>query len=137
MGAASTIGLDDLISDLGSLAELPDSVVDEMLKAEADVIEPEQHRTAKSMGVYRTGVTEGSIKRTAVKAGKDGRYLSIYPQGKNADGNSNAEVAFVNEFGKRGQPARPFIDTANKNKTDQAVDAAEKVYNAFVDGKNL
>lgn len=137
MGAASTIGLDDLISDLSALAELPNSVIDDMLKAEADVIEPEQHRTAKSMGVYRTGVTEGSIKRTTVKSGSDGRYLSIYPQGKNADGNSNAEVAFINEFGKRGQPARPFIDTANKNKSDQAVGAAEKVYNAFVDGKNL
>lgn len=137
MGSAATIGLDDLISDFAALAELPDSVIDAMLTAEADVIEPEQHRTAKGMGVYRTGVTEGSIKRTKIKSGKGGRYLSIYPQGKNSDGNPNAEVGFLNEFGKKGQPARPFIDTANKNKTDQAVGEAEKVYNAFVDSKNL
>lgn len=137
MGSASTIGLDDLIRDYAALAELPDSVIDAMLTAEADVIEPEQHRTAKSMGVYKTGVTEGSIKRTKIKGKKDGRHLSIYPQGTNADGNPNAEVAFVNEFGKKGQPARPFIDTANKNKADQAVDGAAKVYNAFVDSKKL
>jgi len=137
MGSAATIGLDSLIDDLAAFAALPDSVIDGMLTAEADVIEPEQHRTAESMGVYRTGVTEGSIKRTKIKVGKGGRYLTIYPQGKNKDGNPNSEVAFVNEFGKEGQPARPFIDTANKNKGEEAVGAAETVYNAFLDSKNL
>ncbi len=139
MGSATTVGLDDLIRDFAGLAELPDSVIDAMLTAEADVIEPEQKRTIKTMwaGRYKTGETAMSVKRTKIKSGKRGRHLSIYPQGTNSDGNRNAEVAFINEFGKRNQGARPAIDAANKNKAEQAVTEAAKVYNAFVDSKKL
>jgi len=139
MGSISTIGLNDLIEDLSALAALPDSVIDEMLTAQADIIEPAQRRTMQAMwaGPYRTGATAGAVKRTKIRSGKDGRYLSIYPHGTNADGNRNAEVAFINEFGKRNQPARPAIDTANKSKTEEAISAAAKVYNAFVESKNL
>lgn len=139
MASITTIGIDDLIDDLASLASLPDSVIDEMLTAQADIIEPEQRRTMQTMwaGPYRTGTTAGAVKRTKIKSGKDGRHLSIYPHGTNSDGNRNAEVAFINEFGKKNQPARPAIDTANKNKAEQAHGGAEKVYNAFVDSKNL
>lgn len=141
MGNISTIGLDDLITDLSALAELPDSVIDAMLTAQADIIEPEQKRVMKTMwaGKYQTGKTAASVKRTKIKGGRDGRNLSIYPQGTNSDGNRNAEVAFVNEFGAHGgkQPARPAIETAIKNKAEQTFDAAEKEYNAFVDSRNL
>jgi len=137
MGSITTIGLENLIDDLSSLAQIPDSVIDDILTAQADVIEPEQRKMAQSMGVYRTGVTAGSIKRTKIKIGKDGRYIDIYPQGKNAAGNANAEVAFVNEFGKKNQPARPFIRTANENRADEAVAQAEKVLDTFINNKNL
>ena len=104
MGSASTIGLDDLIQDLAALAALPDSVIDAMLTAKADVIEPEQVKTIKGMwaGKYKTEQTARAVKRTKIKRGKNGRHLSIYPQGKNTDGNPNAEVAFINEFGAPG-----------------------------------
>lgn len=139
MANLTTIGLDDLIADFGDIAEIPDSVIDAMITAEADVIEPEQNRMMQTMwaGRYKTGTTAASLKRSKITAGKDGRSISISPQGTNANGNRNAEVAFINEFGKKGQPARPAIDTANKNKAEQAFDAAEKVYNAFVDSKKL
>lgn len=63
MGSFKINGLDSLINDLSALAALPDSVAEDMLNAGADIIEAEQHKTAKSMGVYDTGVTEGSIKK--------------------------------------------------------------------------
>ena len=43
----------------------------------------------------------------------------------------------MNEFGKRGQPARPAIKTANERKEKEAVEAGEKVYHAYLDGKKL
>lgn len=139
MGTVATIGLDYLIEDFAALAALPDSVIDEMLTAQADIIEPEQRRTMQTMwaGPYRTGTTAGAVKRTKIKSGKDGRHLSIYPHGTNSDGNRNAEVAFINEFGKKNQPARPAIDKANQSKAEQALGGAAKVYNDFVDSKNL
>lgn len=59
------------------------------------------------------------------------------PQGHNKRGTRNAEVAFVNEFGKRGQPGRPALKTANERKEQEAVAAGEKVYHAYLDGKKL
>ena len=139
MANFTTIGLEKLIDDIGDLANIPDSVIDGMLTAQADVIEPEQKRVTKAMwsGPYATGTTSDSIKRAKIKGGRDGKTISIAPHGRNSDGNSNAEVAFINEFGKHNQPARPAIDTANKNKAEQAVEAARKVYDAYVDSKNL
>lgn len=107
------------------------------------VFENGRLKTAKSMGVYDTGVTEGSIKKTKVKKTATGKSIDIFPQGVNSDGNRNAEVAFINEFGKsgkhgkKGQPARPFIRTANEAAEERATEAEEKVYNDFLNGKNL
>jgi len=159
MGSASTIGLDELISDYAALAALPESVVDNMLSAKAEVIESAQRKTAKSMlsGKYNTGTLAKSIKRTKSKRGKDGRFLSIYPHGSRTrtskfftrkgkviptsggftSTTSNAEIGFINEFGTSKQPARPFIDTANKQSEKKATEGAVNVLDAFLKSKNL
>jgi HK97 gp10 family phage protein len=132
-------GLDDLIGDFGELAKLPDSVIDGILGAEADVIVEAQRTEAAKMwtGPYATGRTAASIKKGKIKKSGTDRSISVSPQGKNARGNRNAEVAFINEYGKKGQPARPAIKTANAKKEKEAAEAGEKVYHAYLDGKNL
>lgn len=130
-------GLDALSDDLAALASIPDSVIEQMLVAEAEVIEAEQRKTAKEMGVYDTGMTAGSIKKGKVKKTATGKSIHVSPQGTNARGDRNAEVAFVNEYGKRGQPARPFIRTANERAEQKAVEEGERVYHAYLDSKNL
>jgi HK97 gp10 family phage protein len=144
MGSISTIGLDGLISDMERLAVLPDSVLDDMLNAGADVLEKAQERSAQTMlgGPYSKGVTAKAIKRTKSKKAKNGRSLEIYPQGSRTGPRSkksrrNAEVAFVNEFGKRGQPARPFIKAANDAATSEVTEAVGGAMNAFLDKLNL
>ena len=148
MGRLTTIGLDEIIPDWQALAELPDKVIDDMLTAKADVIEKAQKQSADKMlsGKYATGKTGLSIKRTKSKRTADGRAIFIEPHGGRSDNvrkgyrkshRLNATVAFVNEFGKRGQPARPFTLAANTAAGDEATAKAEKVYNAYVDSKNL
>ena len=109
MGTMSVSGLDDLIGDLDELARLPDSVTDQMLNAEADVIEAAQRSEASRMwkGPYYTGTTAASIKKGKIKRTGLDKSITVAPQGHNKRGTRNAEVAFVNEFGKRGQPGRP------------------------------
>lgn len=132
--------LDGLMLDLAAIAELPDEVAEEMLLAEAEIVEEAQIYTGMKMGVYRTGDTLSSITHGRMKRGKDGeRAMYVYPRGVDADGNRNAEAAFVNEFGApgRGIAPRPFISTANEESADAAVDAAAKVYDKFLKTKNL
>lgn len=137
MGKLTVNGFDALSDDLAALAALPDDVIEQMLLAEAEIVEEEQRAAAKEMGVYDSGVTAGSIKKNKVKKTASGKSITVSPQGTNDRGDRNAEVAFINEYGKKGQPARPFIRTANERAEKKAVEAGEKVYTDFLDSKNL
>lgn len=142
MATVSTDGLEELFADLGSLAEIPDDVIADMLIAEAEVVAEAQAQEARTMlsGEFAQGITAGSItfdKKLKIKGSE--KSISVYPKGTRRDGNrrSVSEVAFINEFGKAGQPARPFINTANEKSADDAVDAAARVYDEFLKSKNL
>nr|DAO08731.1 MAG TPA: virion morphogenesis protein [Caudoviricetes sp.] len=140
MANFSVNDLDGLMMDLKEIAELPDTVAEGMLDAEAKIVESAQVFTGMKMGVHRTGVTLTSITHGRMKKGKDGGKVKyVYPQGTNAQGERNATVAFVNEFGapRRGIPARPFIKLANEDAADAAVDAAAEVYDKYLKSKNL
>lgn len=91
-------------------------------------------------GEYSTGETAQSISYDKkLKKTADGRAIYVYPKGTRRHGNKRraAEVAFVDEFGKHGQPARPFIQTANEKAADRATDAAARVYDDFLKSKNF
>lgn len=144
MANITVAGLDGLIDDFAALASLPDRVAEDMLNAEADVIVPAQRAEIESRwrGPYSEGISAKSVKKGPVKQGRDGRSISIYPQGsRKRRGKSirNAEIAFINEYGapRRGIAARPAISTANAKSEDKAVEAGEKVYHAYLDSKNL
>lgn len=140
MAEISTSGLEELFADMAAIAEIPDEVILEMLTAEAEIIAEAQAAEARAMGVVDKGITAGSITfDKKLKVTKDGKAISVHPKGTRSDGSRRrvAEVAFVNEFGKEGQPARPFIGTANARKGDEAVQAAARVYDEFLKSKNL
>ena len=111
-----------------SMANIPNGVMDAMLNAGADVLAERQKVVGERMGVHKTGVTLDSIKK-APKTGatKDGWYIDVYPDGINADGNRNAEVAFVNEYGARGRDGRPFMQIANEESAAETTAAAAKI----------
>lgn len=140
MAKFSTDGLAEFSLSLQELAETSDETLDEMLSAEAAVFEEAQRQKARAYGVYGTGGLIASITRGNVRRIPDGRALSVYPKGTRRRGNTStreAEIAFINEFGKRNQPARSFIRDANEGAMDQAVQAAEDVYDNYLKSKNL
>lgn len=138
MATFSCDGIDDLMLSMAEIAEIPSSVQDEMLNAQANIVMKAQRAKGEAYGVHRTGVTLNSIKadKKVRRSGK-GRHINVYPQGTNADGNRNSEVAFINEFGKRGQPARPFISDANEACAAETTEAARRIYDNWLKSKNL
>lgn len=137
-------GLDALIGDLDTLTHLPDSVLDGMLNAGADVLVSAQSEEIgrRWRGRYSTGISAKSVKKGKPFKSWAGRSIDVYPQGTRKRGKKrvrNAEIAFVNEYGapKRGIAARPAIFTANEKNADKAVDAAEAVYESYLDRKGL
>lgn len=144
MGRLTVNGLDALADDFAALARLPDKVVEDILDAEAEVITAAQREEIEKQwrGPHSLGISAKSIKKGKVKKDRDGRSVTVYPQGtrtRRGRSTRNAEIAFINEYGAPGRhiAARPAIDTANKKKEGEAVDAGERVYNAYLDSRNL
>lgn len=124
-------GFSETVLSMEEIANIPDSVIADMLNAQADVVIKAQERVGRRMGVYRTGQTLSSLKKGKVTR----NAITISFAGKNKDGNRNAEVAFINEHGKKGQPARPFIRTANEEAASKAEEAGAKVLQDWQNSK--
>lgn len=138
MAMMQTSGFDEYAFNFAELATLPNEVMREMLEAEGEVIKRAQASTAESMlqGPYYAGGVAAGIKVGKYKRNAGNATMYVTFEGTQ-HGNRVAEIAFVNEFGKRGQPARPFIRTANEAHADEAVDAAAKVYDQYLASKGL
>ena len=109
MGGFQVDGLSALSASFDKLAAMPDDVVGAMLREGADVL---------------------------AKAQQDGGDISLTPEGSRRRGNTttrNAEIAYVNEYGKEGQPGTGFISKANFEKEDEAIGASAKVYHDWLD----
>lgn len=133
-------GLSELSLSLEEMASIPEEVLDEMLNAQADVIADAQKKKARAYGVYKTGGVIASIRKGKIKRLRDGKSIMVSFQGSRQRGNIStreAEIAFINEFGKRNQPARPFIRDANESAADGAIQASETVYDNWLKSKNL
>ena len=137
-------GLNGLLEDLEALAGLPDSVADGILEAGADVIVQAQREEIGRQwkGPYSEGISAGAVKKGKVKEGQAGRSITVSPQGSRKRGGKsvrNAEIAFINEYGApgRGIAARPAIAAANAKAEEAAVEAGERVFNAYLESKNL
>ena len=140
MANFNTIGIDDLALSFEDIAEIPDDIILNMLIAEADIVAAAQKAEARTLGIFETGITADSItfdRKLKIIGTK--KEIYVYPRGTRNDGNSReiAEVAFINEFGKKGQPGRPFMLKANEKSADAATEAAARVYDDFLKSKNL
>lgn len=116
---------DDLM--LGS-----DEMIDEMLGAMADVVVEAQKRTASTMlqGPFYKGGVAGAVAKGRIKKSRDGRVLPIEFVGTQ-HGEELARIAYINEYGKTNQPARPFIATANAQCEEEAVEKAAFVFEKY------
>ena len=136
-------GLDEFSLSLQELAALPDTVQDDMLEAGAEVVAKAQWDKVMAYGIYDRESTQHvaeSIKPGKVKVKKGRRVIYVSPTGKRKRGNTetrNAEILFINEFGKRGQSARPAVRDANEACAEATTQAEFQVYDKWLKSKNL
>ena len=118
-----------------------DVIPDQALYAAGDVVVRAQRQSATRMLTkgYSTGKVAKSISKGKIISGRDGKSIYITVKGSRTRGKKkkhttrNAEIAFVNEYGRRGQPPRPFIQQANERCRDEAIEAAEKEYDKWLE----
>ena len=136
-------GLDEFMLDMQQIAEIPEEIQREMLDAQASVVLQAQRRSIEDYQIMDTGKTLASLKKGKIKRKKDGTF-SIYitpggsrKRGKKRTATRNAEILFVNEYGKKGQPGRPAIRVANEKSAEATTKAGFEVYDRWLKSKDL
>ena len=136
MATLELTGFDDLEDAFRRISEIPFDVTAEALDAMASVAADAIRSTGESMGV-RDPESDvhilDRIKPRKPKKTTEGSFTGTRRRGNTTT--RNAEIAFVNEYGKKGQPARPFIGTAMNRSADRIQDQAEKVIGDWIENE--
>lgn len=126
MGTLKVQGFDELDAAFRRIADIPDEVKSDALVSMAQVAAEKIKASGEAMGV-RDPESEmhilDKITLTKPKLSETGGSIDITFSGSRTRGKTrtrNAEIAFINEYGKRNQPARPFIGTA-MTKNEEAI----------------
>lgn len=125
MASLEISGIDELNAALRRLGNIPETVKAEMLDKMAAVAMEKIRSTGEAMGVKDqesgTHIVD-KLRTTKAKMTEAGGYEDITFSGSRRRGKKstrNAEIAFLNEYGKAGQPARPFVGQAmTRNETE-------------------
>lgn len=120
--------IDRLIRDFMAVGNIPDDVQREMVTRKAKVVEEGERGTAHTMlqGPYNRGAVAYSVKSGKARKTRTGAQVTIKFEGEQ-HGNRLGEIAFINEYGKKSQPARPFIRKAIERWGNAASAEAYKV----------
>ena len=132
---------EDFLVKLSSLGSKSDEICERVLEAGGEIVlEKTKSNLASVIGSgtkydsRSTGELERSLGLSSVRMDKDGNHnIKVGFAEPRSDGDSNAKIANILEYGKHGQPAKPFLkpaktaskaacETAMKQKFQQEVD---------------
>ena len=122
-------GMDELSEALRRIGEVPPEVKTQALGSMADIAAAGIKRSGEALGVRDPESNVhilDKISKAKAKITAEGGYQDITFSGSRTRGTTktrNAEIAFVNEYGKRGQSPRPFIGQA-MNQNEEKIAAA-------------
>lgn len=147
MAKFSTRGVDELTLSLEQLATTPEETQYSILEAGASALIPRWKETLQSM--KRTGQLIESVK-AARKKGKT-PIVAITPKGKRKGAytgqrkthgggtyqGTNAEVAYVLEYGTPRMAATHWMETTNEEASDEVVAAEAAVWDDYLKNLNL
>ena len=111
---------EEFLLKLSKLGANTDAIAEKVLKAGGEVV---LKRTQANLSAVigsglkydarSTGELEGSLGLTPAKMDRDGnRNIKLGFSEPRSDGSSNAMLANLIEYGKHGQPAKPFLKPA-------------------------
>lgn len=139
MAKLSSTGLDDLNEAFAKAGEIPKSTTTSMLKAMGAEVVKLIRNSAGSHSVP-FGPMIASLYNKAPRITTDGGNIISAFRGGRTRGKTytrEAEIAFITNYGKRGEPARSFITDVTENPDDSIAAAGEKVLSAYLDSVGL
>lgn len=133
---------EDFLLKLARLGEKTDEILPKVLEAGGEVVEAKVKSNLQAVighgtkGESRsTGELLSALGISSAKQDKDGNFnVKVGFSEPRPDGKSNAMVAGVMEYGKHGQPPRPFLKPAKSQSKNAAIEAMKAKFESEVDG---
>lgn len=127
---------EELLTRLSQLGKRSDEIAEKMLEAGGEVV---LARVKSNLsGVIgkdtkypseSTGELERSLGLSPVKLSRDGNHnIKVGFSEPRSDGGSNAQIANIIEYGKHGQPAKPFLKPAKSASKAACVEAMKQAF---------
>ena len=118
---------EDFLLKISKLGSNFDSVADTVLQAGGEVV-------LKKVKSRTTGELEGALGLSPSKLNRDGNHdIKVGFAEPRSDGGSNAKLANILEYGKHGQPAKPFLKPAKTASRQECIDAMTKALDEEVE----
>ena len=153
MAKFSFNGMDEISASFEQLANLTDEDKMSVIMAGARILLERQRDKILSMFTQRTGDLADSL-TIQEKSGENGAYAWIFPKGnhrgsstgkrkrKNGRSNgkysgTNAEVAYILNFGSPRIAATHWLENANEEAEEEVVAAQQEAWNDLVTKKGL
>ena len=126
-------GFLDRLSKLGNQS---DAIAEKVLEAGGDVVLAKVQSNLSSVigrgtkyDSRSTGELERSIGLSPAKLDRDGNHnVKIGFVDPRSDGDSNAKIANILEYGKHGQPAKPFLKPAKRASKSACEEAMKRAF---------
>ena len=139
MASLELLGFEDLDDAFKRIGDFPEDVKIDALDAMAQVAAERIKQTGEAMGVRDPESTVhilDKVTRNKAKMSWSGDYEDITFAGTRTRGNTrtrNAEIAFINEYGRRKEEARPFILKAMTQYEEQIAAPGEKIVGDWIE----
>ena len=122
---------DDFLLKVSKLAEKTDDIIPKVLEAGAEgVYDKVKSNLSSVVGKNSkvesrsTGELESALGVSPAKQDRDGNFnVKIGFAEPRSDGDSNAKIANILEYGKHGQPPKPFLKPAKSKSKDACLEA--------------
>lgn len=141
MSTIKVLGLDELLQAFGNISEISATVKDKALKEMSKKAAERVKSRGEAMRVRDMESSEHILDEISVispKLTESGGYADITFNGSRRRGNTstrNAAIAYINEFGKRSQPARPFIGTAMLKNADEITATGAEIIGDWIENE--
>ena len=127
---------DDFLLKISKLGSDFDPVAEKVLKAGGEVV---FKRTKSNLSAVigkgtkqesrSTGELENALGVTSVRLDRNGNHnIKIGFSEPRSDGESNAKIANIIEYGKHGQPAKPFLKPAKSASKSECISVMENTF---------
>ena len=136
MAKAQMMMPENFLDRLSKLGSQSDAIAEKVLEAGGKVVLAKVQSNLSSVigrgtkyDSRSTGELERSIGLSPAKLDRDGNHnVKIGFVDPRSDGDSNAKIANILEYGKHGQPAKPFLKPAKRASKSACEEAMKRTF---------